>query len=43
MNIERNCSNCTYNPCIREEFGAVCKEHKFEHEKIIEKIKEEYK
>ena len=40
--IKRECNNCTYNPCLRINCGKVCDNHKFEHEKLIEKLKEDY-
>lgn len=44
MQIERKCINCTSFPCMKEECkkNNVCKQHKFEHEKIIEELEEEY-
>ena len=39
--IERDCNNCTYYPCLRINCGEVCNQHKFEHENIIKKSKED--
>ena len=38
--IERTCNNCTYFPCLRINCGEKCDNHKFEHEKIINKTEE---
>ena len=41
MDLERTCNNCTYFPCLRINCGKVCDNHKFEHEVMIKKMKEE--